>query len=166
MKTRTRDYFAGALIVGIIAAALLIGAMNKIMLVAVAAGAAAQLGKALTCSVRARRFLPLAFFEIAGMPSGHTATTVAITTAIYLATGPSNLFVFCLVVSGHVVHDLLTHERVIERHAERINALLRLLPIRLRYEPLIVQFGHSPSEVLIGGLLGYGVARLVWLWPI
>jgi uncharacterized protein len=119
-------------------------------------------------------------FSTGGMPSSHTATVVALTTAMGLSEGfSSNEFAICLVLAVIVMHDATGVRRHAGYHAELLNQLstdFRNLLAVLKHpklksyetrEKLKELLGHKPAEVFFGALLGIVIALLLYeFYPI
>jgi uncharacterized protein len=114
-------------------------------------------------------------FSTGGMPSSHTATVVALATAILLSEGfHSNDFAISLILAIIVMHDAIGVRRHAGYHAELLNKLstdfMNLLqvikhPSLKSYETrkkLKELLGHQPAEVFFGALLGIIISLLLY----
>ncbi|MBS4174760.1 divergent PAP2 family protein [Bacillus sp. FJAT-49736] len=114
-------------------------------------------------------------FSTGGMPSSHTSTIIALTTAIGLTSGIySNEFAIAIVVSFIVMHDATGVRRHAGFHAEVLNKLLvdfnRLIDTlknpnleKAEYrEKLKELLGHKPIEVFFGAITGILVGVLTY----
>lgn len=106
--------------------------------------------------------MPLAFFELAGMPSAHTATVVALTTSIYYLEGISTLFIAGIALSIFIIDNVLSVEWSIGGHARVINELLSLFFEKVKFKPLRTRWGHTPGEVLAGAIIGFLMAYIIF----
>src|SRR3990167_2577997 len=111
------------------------------------------------------------FYASGGMPSGHSATVLALaTTALVHAGWSSPLFGVVAVIAVIVVYDSFGVRRSSGDQAVAINTILKKLPKDQKLSDLKLRevLGHTPSEVIVGSLLGITVALLmsisVW-WP-
>ncbi|MRG85566.1 divergent PAP2 family protein [Salinibacillus xinjiangensis] len=118
-------------------------------------------------------------FSTGGMPSSHTATVVALTTAIGILEGiHSNDFAISFILTVVVMHDATGVRRQAGEHAELLNqlvqdfnGLLEILkhPNTKNYETkekLKELLGHKPLEVFFGALFGIMVAVFLFsLYP-
>jgi acid phosphatase family membrane protein YuiD len=93
------------------------------------------------------------------MPSGHTALVVSLTTALFLETGLSPLFLTGLVLAILVMYDALKVRIEIERQARVINRLLEEKGLPERLEENV---GHTPSEVLVSLALGIAIPVFIY----
>lgn len=113
-------------------------------------------------------------FSTGGMPSSHTATVAALTTAVGIEEGiHSTYFVICVVFSAIVMHDAAGVRRHAGYHAAVLNQLLQDFNQvietmkRSKVEKRDVQklkeiLGHKPIEVFFGALFGIGLAFIVY----
>ena len=100
---------------------------NNIFISGVIAGLVAQFLKMVVISIENKRFVPIAFLELAGMPSAHTAVIIALTSSTYLSEGITTSFVVFIAFSLYVVIEVLSVDRDIGKHAERIDKLIKIL---------------------------------------
>ena len=104
------------------------------------------------------------FVETGGMPSSHSASVAALTTAVGLQEGfGSALFGVTLYFSLVVMYDAAGLRRAAGKHAAVLN---RLIERSFRHpqddtQRLMELLGHTPFEVLVGGLLGV-LTALLW----
>lgn len=90
-------------------------------------------------------------FEDGHMPSTHSATLTSLATTFYLIDGFSPLFVLSLFFALFVIHDAFHVRREVGMHASFLN--------KLKGKQIFKETtGHSWKEVLVGVVLGYGVA--------
>lgn len=94
-----------------------------------------------------------------GMPSGHTALVVSLTTSLFLETGLSSVFMTGLVLAILVMYDALKVRVEIERQARVINRLLEKKGVSERLEENV---GHSPAEVLVSLVMGIVIPVLIF----
>ncbi|MBS4214810.1 MULTISPECIES: divergent PAP2 family protein [Neobacillus] len=114
-------------------------------------------------------------FSTGGMPSSHTATIIALTTAVGITSGIySNDFAIALMVSLIVMYDATGVRRHAGYHAEVLNKLLvdfnRLIVAlkdpnleKTEYRAKLKELlGHKPAEVFFGVITGILVAVLTF----
>ena len=105
------------------------------------------------------------FVTSGGMPSSHSALVVACTTAIgrlYGVEGP--LFALAVMVSVVVMYDACNVRRSAGDTARLVNKLLEHMEQLTAEEfadRLREVMGHTPLQVLVGALLGFGVGLLI-----
>ena len=105
------------------------------------------------------------FFSSGGMPSSHSALVVAATTAIGMTDGfGGTVFALAVILSAVVMYDACNVRRSAGDTARLVNKLLEHME-KLTAEDLAGNLrevmGHTPLQVLMGALLGFGVGLLV-----
>ncbi len=103
------------------------------------------------------------FVKTGGMPSAHTAAVCAMTTSVYLTQGITDLFVITLMFSLIVITDAFGFRRSIGKQAEILNKMIDDIAMFNKFETkrLYELIGHTPKQVIIGGILGIIVANIV-----
>ena len=112
---------------------------NRIFLSAFFAFALSQVAKVVVLSVKERRFSMGFLMRRANMPSSHSATVAALTTAMYIETGMSPVTVMALIFASVVVRDVLDVSIGMPKSERHIS---------------IKPYIHKPSEVAVGLLVG------------
>ena len=138
---------------------------NRILIIALAAWAVAQVLKIPMEYLRSRRWNWALVFTAGGMPSSHSALMVGATQAIGLYQGfDSPLFALGVAITMIVTYDAAGVRRQAGKHAERINLLFdELMHGQMPDEKELREvLGHTPLEVAGGILLGIAVATLLW----
>lgn len=126
------------------------------------AGLIAQLSKFLIKSNKTR-FTLRNVIAYSGMPSGHSAITVSLTTIIGLGQGIySPLFSLSLVLMLLTVRDAMGLRRYLGQQGAVINELVRDLDddkfLDDKYPHLKEAIGHSIAQVLVGSLIGFFIS--------
>jgi acid phosphatase family membrane protein YuiD len=101
------------------------------------------------------------FWKTGGMPSSHSALAVSIATAIAFVEGAdTSIFVLALFFALVVIRDAMGVRRATGQQARVLNLLGKELSSRLDlpYHAVKEVHGHSPTEVLVGGVLGFFIA--------
>jgi len=99
-----------------------------------------------------------------GMPSSHSATVCALSTATFLNYGAGSYeFAIALVLALIVMHDAMGVRRETGIHASVLNEMLQTFEKmghrELSAEDKLKEFvGHTPLQVLIGATLGILIA--------
>ena len=96
-----------------------------------------------------------------GMPSSHSAMVAAMTTAIGLQEGwYSGSFCICVVFSLVVVYDAAGVRRAAGKQAAVLNQIVEDVFEKGEFQShkLTEFLGHTPLEVVVGVLLGIGIA--------
>jgi acid phosphatase family membrane protein YuiD len=124
--------------------------------IAVLTSLAVQLWKGLAFWVSHRRLNFRAFVQTGGMPSSHSASVAALTTAVGLEEGIlSTLFGVTLFFSLIVMYDAAGLRRAAGHQARLLNKIVAGHEDRaLRQQQLFESLGHTPLEVLVGAALG------------
>jgi acid phosphatase family membrane protein YuiD len=108
-----------------------------------------------------REAVETAIWRTGGMPSSHSAVVCSLTTSVALVEGvESNLFVFSFWFALVVLRDAVGVRRAAGLQARALNHLGRQTAERLDVDFHSVKEiqGHSPLEVVVGGLLGIFIA--------
>lgn len=98
-----------------------------------------------------------------GMPSGHSALIVSLTTIIGLTEGISSpMFAISFILSTIVIRDALGIRRYLGQHGHILNILVKDLKddqiLDQKYPHLLERIGHTPSQVLAGAAIGFMVS--------
>jgi acid phosphatase family membrane protein YuiD len=113
-----------------------------------------------------RRWNLRRFVETGGMPSSHSASVTALSTSVGLQQGfNSLLFGVTLYFSLVIMYDAAGLRRAAGRQAMILNRLIEehfQHPERATHK-LMELLGHTPLEVLVGGVIGV-IAALLWHW--
>lgn len=138
---------------------------NQLLWTAIAASTSAQVIKVLLILIFERKWQPLRVLETGGMPSSHTASVAALSTACGLEFGFGSPFFALSAIFGMIVmYDATGIRRASGMQAELLNDLVaelrQLLTEGFAPKPLKELLGHTYLEVFVGLLLGIGVATL------
>jgi acid phosphatase family membrane protein YuiD len=98
-------------------------------------------------------------FTKGGMPSGHTALSAPLATALFFETGFSPLFVTALILTILVVYDAVWVRTVIEKQSRTINALIA---DRNDLPKMEENVGHTPVEVLVSLILSFLIPVIIY----
>lgn len=96
-----------------------------------------------------------------GMPSSHSAIVGGLCTAIGLQDGwTSSTFCICVSFGLVILYDAAGVRRAAGQQAQILNQMIEDLFEKGRFRPtkLTELLGHTPIEVVVGTLLGIGVA--------
>ena len=125
----------------------------------------AQLIKVILELILLRKWEPSRFVSSGGMPSSHSALVVACATAIGKLDGIHGpLFALSVILSVIVMYDACNVRRSAGDTARLVNQILahvERLTAEDFAEDLKEVMGHTPLQVLMGALLGFGVGLLV-----
>ena len=137
---------------------------NKILWAAVISWAIAQALKIFTSLRQDRRIDWSKIMGPGGMPSSHSAFVTSLAVAIGLTEGwDSGMFAVSFVFAAVVMYDAAGVRRAAGRQARVLNQLMTIMlkEGHLPATKLRELLGHTPFEVVIGALLGTGVAWLM-----
>ena len=103
-----------------------------------------------------------------GMPSGHSAIVSSLVTISWLELGlNSPIFAISVILAIIVIRDALGIRRYLGQHGKTLNILVKDLKddqmLDEKYPKLLEQIGHTPTQVMIGSLIGFLVS-LVGFW--
>lgn len=139
---------------------------NELLLAPISAWIIAQIIKMLINLVIERRVSLERLFGDGGMPSGHSATVMSLTTVCGWVYGfGSAVFAISFILAVIVMHDACGVRRetgkqavTIKELAEALDSLVRERDYSVKTEKLKVLVGHTPLQVFFGALLGITVA--------
>lgn len=139
----------------------------KLLVIPFLAGISAQILKVIIFTLRGNfRWSKLTAYG--GMPSSHTAFVIALLTVIGLAEGVDTAsFAIAAAFAAVVIFDALSLRQKLAAHSHVLNLLVKDLPddLEAKYPPhLREHIGHTPREALAGGLYGFIVAFLLFLF--
>ena len=132
---------------------------NQILVSAVVGWTVAQVLKTLIDCALNKSFNAERLVGSGGMPSSHSATVCALTTAAALEYGAGS-FEFAV-----VMYDAIGVRRETGKQAKLLNSILMENPLKLNAEVLQEKLkeyvGHTPLQVLAGAILGIGLSLLL-----
>ncbi|KAH6822672.1 Acid phosphatase/vanadium-dependent haloperoxidase-related protein [Perilla frutescens var. hirtella] len=142
-----------------------IGPSNLPLLSALLACAVAQFLKPFITWLKDDKFDSRRMLGSGGMPSSHSATVMALATAIGLQEGAGgSSFAISAVLACVVMYDATGIRLHAGRQAELLNQIVCELPPEhpvANIRPLRDSLGHTPLQVVAGALLGCLVAILL-----
>ena len=102
------------------------------------------------------------------MPSGHAAVVVAMATILALRLGiDSPIFAATFVYAAIVITDAVGLRNYLGQHGKTLNILVKDLKedefLDHSYPKLLEKIGHTPLQVLIGGIIGVTVSVIMHL---
>jgi acid phosphatase family membrane protein YuiD len=136
----------------------------RYLLAPIVAWAIAQAAKVTLTSIRQRRLNLRVLAQTGGMPSSHSAIVMGLTTAVGKYSGLSSAsFAIALIFTFVVLYDAAGLRRAAGRQAEVLNRLVEdLVHMRGVQEARLRELlGHTPTEVLVGALIGLVVGLLL-----
>ena len=138
---------------------------NKILMITLATWAIAQGLKVFFGIIRERRFNFKWFIGTGGMPSSHAAGATALATSIGLHSGfDSILFALAAVFALVTMFDAQGVRRAAGQQAVILNQVLDDMYWKGKIEAdrLFELIGHTPMQVIIGGLLGIVLSVILY----
>ena len=139
---------------------------NKILIIPICSWAVSQLLK-VTIVLIQKKQLDLRYLVISGgMPSAHSAFVSALATAVAFIEGLGSVaFGISAILAFVVMYDAAGVRQAVGKQSVVLNRIIRELKLRrpvVELERDLREFiGHTPFQVIVGGLLGIFVA---WLW--
>lgn len=141
---------------------------NGALVVPTIAWLVAQVLKAIIDAAVNKSFSVSRLFGDGGMPSGHSATVMSLATVIGIQNGfGSPIFAVAMIFAIVVMHDALGVRRETGKQAKVILSMLDVIneyfsekDNTIKNEKLKVLVGHTPLQVVLGALLGVGIALL------
>lgn len=138
--------------------------MYQLILLPLAAGFISQLAKFFISSNHLKPSLRN-LTAYSGMPSGHSAMVISLVTIIGLLEGINTpFFAIALILAALVIRDAVGLRRYLGEHGRIINALVKELGsedlLDKSYPRLLEKIGHTPNQVMVGGLIGFFVSLL------
>lgn len=135
---------------------------NQLLISAVTGWVVAQFLKTLIDFALNKNFNAERLFGSGGMPSSHSATVCALTTAAILKYGAGSFeFAVSFVLSMIVMYDAIGVRRETGKQAKLLNSILMENPLKLNAEVLQEKLkeyvGHTPLQVFAGAILGIGL---------
>ena len=142
--------------------------MSEVLIISGCAWALAQLIKVCVVLIKEKRVDLRYFVFSGGMPSAHSATVCALATAVALIQGLDSVaFGITAILAIVVMYDAAGVRRAVSRQSVILNRIVREIRVRRPRDEvehdLRELIGHTPFQVIIGALLGIGVA---WVWLI
>ena len=140
---------------------------NFVLMTAIIGWFAAQSLKIIIDVILNKKFNPERLMGAGGMPSSHSATVTALTTAIALKEGvSSSLFALSFMFAFIVMYDATGVRRETGKQSMLLNKILSENIFELHGEEfdkkLREYIGHTPLQVVCGAILGLIIAIILW----
>lgn len=139
---------------------------NQVLVCSVAGWVVAQVLKTVIDCILNRSFNPERLFGSGGMPSSHSATVCALTTAAGIHYGPGSFeFAISFVLAMIVMYDAMNVRMETGKQAKLLNRVF--FENILEFDGVLLQerfkeyVGHTPVQVAAGAVLGMGIAAWV-----
>ncbi len=137
---------------------------NKVLMIALVSWGVAQGSKVLIEILSYRKVDLKRFVGSGGMPSSYSAFVMALSTGIGKLEGwESPLFAIALSFAFVVMYDAAGVRRAAGKQAEILNIIIKDMVEHkvLKEERLKELIGHTPIEVIIGGIIGVITANIM-----
>jgi len=139
---------------------------NQVLVTSVAGWLVAQVLKTIIDLALNKNFNPERLVGSGGMPSSHSSTVCALTTAASYRYGVGSFeFAVSFVLSMIVMYDAMGVRRETGKQAKLLNSLLLENPLKLNAEILQEKLkeyvGHTPLQVAAGAILGILLALFI-----
>lgn len=139
---------------------------NQVLVCAVSGWIVAQVLKTILDCILNRSFNPERLFGSGGMPSSHSATVCALTTASGIKYGAGSFeFAVSFVLSMIVMYDAMNVRMETGKQAKLLNRVF--FENILEFDGVVLQerfkeyVGHTPVQVVAGAFLGIVIAAMV-----
>lgn len=134
----------------------------QVLAIPVFAGFITQVLKILTRH-NGQKFELKSMIAYSGMPSGHSAIVISLSTIIALVEGiDSTAFAISMILSAIVIRDALGIRRYLGEHGHILNVLVKDLGndhvLENKYPHLLENIGHTPLQALVGSLIGFAIS--------
>jgi uncharacterized protein len=137
---------------------------NRILMAALLAWVVAQVSKTIYELFRFRQLKFSRLVSSGGMPSSHSALVTGLATATGRVAGlASPLFAIAFVLACIVMYDAAGVRRAVSIQARILNQMIdeAFQGKPFAEERLRELIGHTPVQVLVGGLLGVGIGLII-----
>lgn len=133
--------------------------MNQILLALILAFLGSQGFKVIYNVSKRKSFSWYDIFETGGMPSGHSALVMALTTSIYLIEGLSSAFLISVILAFIVIRDATGVRYSAGLQGQLLTKLLKKHKIKTKQAPHFA-LGHTPMQAFIGSVVGVTAALI------
>lgn len=141
---------------------------NRVFMAAVTGWFVAQILKTIIHMWFNRRFVAERLVGSGGMPSSHSSTVCALVTAAGIEFGGGSYeFAIAAIFAIIVMYDAMGVRRETGIQAKVLNEMMELftkMGKEMTAEDRLKEFvGHTPLQVLMGAILGVGIAVLMYI---
>ena len=137
---------------------------NRVLIAAFVAWAVAQISKTIYELIRYRKLRFNRLVSSGGMPSSHSALVSSLATATGRLSGiDSAAFAIAFVLAAIVMYDAAGVRRAVSLQARILN---QMIDEAFQGQPFAEKrlrelIGHTPTQVIVGGLLGVGIGLII-----
>ncbi len=126
---------------------------NPFFLTILLAGLGTQIIKILIYKFKHKQSFHLKdLFVTGGMPSSHSSLMAGLTTITFLTEGSTPLFFLTIALTAIILRDAMGVRRTAGEEGLTLNLLIKKLHPGIK--PVHYSLGHTPSQVLIGSIIG------------
>lgn len=142
---------------------------NTVLICAISGWLSAQVIKTIIYAIVSKSFRGERLFGAGGMPSSHSATVCALSTASLIVYGVDSFqFAICVILAFITMYDAMGVRRETGNQAKVINEMMevfeKMSDKSLSNNDRLKEFvGHTPLQVLVGAALGILLAVLICL---
>jgi len=137
---------------------------NRVLVAAFMAWAVAQVSKTIIDLFQQRKLVLSRLVSSGGMPSSHSALVTGLATATGRIAGVSSApFAIAVVLASIVMYDAAGVRRAVSIQARILNQMIdeAFQGSPMAEKRLRELIGHTPFQVIVGGMLGVGVGLLM-----
>jgi acid phosphatase family membrane protein YuiD len=137
---------------------------NRILVASFVAWAVAQVSKTIIDLIQQRKLILGRLVSSGGMPSSHSALVTGLATATGRVAGiDSAAFAITVILASIVMYDAAGVRRAVSIQARILNQMIdeAFQGSPMAEKRLRELIGHTPIQVIVGGLLGIGIGLLV-----
>ena len=137
---------------------------NRVLVAAFVAWAVAQISKTVIDLFQQRKLVLSRLVSSGGMPSSHSALVTSLATATGRIAGVSSAaFAITVVLASIVMYDAAGVRRAVSIQARILNQMIdeAFQGSPMAEKRLRELIGHTPIQVIVGGMLGVGVGLLM-----
>ena len=142
---------------------------NSVLIMALIACVSAQVLKLVISFARDRKLNVRVLFETGGMPSSHSALVTALAVGVGRVIGWDSLeFAMASIFAGIVMYDAAGVRQAAGKQAKILNQIIDELfqeHPHFNEDRLIELLGHTPFQVIMGCILGGGIAWIASISP-
>ncbi|MFA6908790.1 MAG: divergent PAP2 family protein [Patescibacteria group bacterium] len=133
----------------------------ELVIIPIAAGLIAQAIKLLTDGIKGNFDLAHLWASYGGMPSSHSAFVVSLAAIVGIREGIDSVsFAITAIFGLLIMRDALGLRMHIGHQGKALNEVIRRFhpDATDAIPPLEERIGHTPAQLLVGGLLGFAIA--------
>jgi len=137
---------------------------QRLLLAVICAWIVAQGIKVIIPIIKERKIKLHRFIEPGGMPSSHAAVVIALLAGVGIKEGiRSTFFIITLIFALVTMYEAIGVRRAVGEQAELLNEIFSHLSYKKSIKPRLKEkLGHTPLEVITGGIIGCIIAML-WM---